>query len=279
MERPGATGRPRGGEGRARRRPPLRRSGHDLRRGDRRGAPARLAPGGLREGRRLRAGREGPSGGGRRRRGRRAGRAGAARRRPLDERPHRHDSPRRTVSQRRTIVVAASLLLLGNLASRVLGLVRELVIANFFGATVVTSAFQTASTVPTTFYDLVVGGAVSAALIPVLSGYAEADHPRELGRGVGTLLNGAAVLLGVLVVALLLLAAPLTVVLGVGVDRDFYATTVGFIRIVVPALFFLGLAGVAGAVCYARRWFTFPAVAIALYNLGLVATTMLFHTQ
>lgn len=183
------------------------------------------------------------------------------------------------MSNRRTILAAISLLLLGNLASRLLGLIREQVIAAFFGLSVAVSAFGTASRVPTMFYDLVIGGAVSAALVPVLSDYDVSEDHEELGRIVGTLLVGAAIVLAAIVILLTLAASPLTRILGVQPTAPEHAMTLQFVRIVIPALFFLGMAGVTGAVCYARRWFAFPAASIALYNGGLIATVLLFHNR
>ena len=67
---------------------------------------------------------------------------------------------------------SASLLSLGAVASRVLGLLREMVITVHFGASGLVSAFTVASSVPTMFYDFLIGGMLSAALVPVLSNYA-----------------------------------------------------------------------------------------------------------
>lgn len=78
--------------------------------------------------------------------------------------------------------------MLGNAASRVLGLGREAVVAGLFGVSASTSAFLTAATVPTMVYDLLVGGAISAALIPVLTDYADDAHAGEFGRAAGALL-------------------------------------------------------------------------------------------
>ncbi len=175
------------------------------------------------------------------------------------------------MTTRQSLLSAAGLILLGNLVSRVLGLVREQVIAALFGESVIASAFGTAATVPTIFYDLVVGGAVSAALVPVLSGYAASEEDDRLGEVVGTLLIGAAIVLGALVVVLTVAAIPLTAILGVTSERPIWSTTVGFVRIVTPALLFLGLSGIVGAVCYARQKFVYPAFAVALFNAGLVA--------
>ncbi|HEX5414380.1 MAG TPA: lipid II flippase MurJ, partial [Chloroflexota bacterium] len=119
------------------------------------------------------------------------------------------------------------------------------------------------------------GGAVSAALVPVLSDYCDLDDD-DLGRIVGTLLIGAAALLAILVAILVLLAQPLAVLLGVS-DPRVQPLTIQLIQTVVPALFFLGIAGVVGAVCYARRRFVYPAFSTALFNVGIISCAVLLH--
>lgn len=171
------------------------------------------------------------------------------------------------------IAGAAALITLGNLLSRLLGLVRESVIAGLFGKSVVTSAFTTAATVPTMLYDLVVGGAVSAALIPVFAGYAASEDPEadaDLGRAVGSV---AALVLGIAAAAsaILIVFAPLLVqVLGVGTADTAFALTVDLVRLVLPSVALLGLSSVLTALLYARQRFVYPAFAVACYNLGIV---------
>ena len=95
---------------------------------------------------------------------------------------------------------SAGILSIGNVASRVLGLMREMVIAAFFGQTGLVSAFTVASQVPTMLYDFLIGGMLSAALVPVLSQYAtqrDADGKRtELTRLVGALISLLGMTLG-----------------------------------------------------------------------------------
>ena len=67
------------------------------------------------------------------------------------------------------IAQAALLIAAGNITSRLLGLVRETVIAHLFGASGLVSAFRIAQTIPTILYDLLVGGMISSALVPVFS--------------------------------------------------------------------------------------------------------------
>ena len=75
------------------------------------------------------------------------------------------------------IARAATLIAAGNIASRVLGLGREIVIANLFGATGQVSAFEAAQRIPIMLYDLLVGGMVNAVLVPVFSEQAKLKFP------------------------------------------------------------------------------------------------------
>ena len=71
---------------------------------------------------------------------------------------------------------AAGMIAAGNVASRVLGLVRDTVKSNYFGASGAVSAFDMAAKVPMWIYDLLAGGMLSAALVPVFSEYARAER-------------------------------------------------------------------------------------------------------
>jgi putative peptidoglycan lipid II flippase len=183
-----------------------------------------------------------------------------------------------------SVARAAGLITLGNLSSRILGLVREGVIGYLFGPTVDTSAFRTAATVPTMLYDLVIGGAVSAALIPVFSEYAARDEARgklrdgrssELGRVAGTI-GLVAILVTVIAVVVLGVWAPtLVTLLGVDDTSGAREQAILLVRIVLPSVIFLGLSGVVTAILYARQSFAFPAFAIACYNGGIIVGGLL----
>src|SRR5215211_2325210 len=97
------------------------------------------------------------------------------------------------------IAGAAAIIFLGNVASRLLGLAREIVIAALFGNSGATSA-----------YDLLISGAISAALVPVFTDYARAGDARALARVVSVVLNLLLLALGA-VLLLLVLAAPAVV--------------------------------------------------------------------
>ena len=179
------------------------------------------------------------------------------------------------MSARRQIAAAALVIMVGNVASRLLGLVREQVMAWLFGATGATDAFVAASAVPTMVYDLLVGGAISAALVPVLVEAAQ-DEAR-LWRLVSAILNLAALALLGVAALLALLADPLIDVLGAGFAPEQHAAAVGMVRVMLAAVVLQGLAGVLMAVLYARQRFALPAFAPAVYNGGIILLALLLH--
>ncbi len=154
------------------------------------------------------------------------------------------------------------------MASRVLGLVRETVIAYLFGATGYVSVFRVAATIIQTLYDFLIGGMVSAALVPVFSDLVA--RRAELWRVASVVLNALALLLACAVLALELCAPQLVWLLGSGYAPELQAAAVDMLRLVLPAVFFLGLSGVITGLLYALKRFTYPAFTTAAYNAGII---------
>jgi putative peptidoglycan lipid II flippase len=174
---------------------------------------------------------------------------------------------------------SAGIIALGNVSSRALGLIREIVIAHFFGAQGAVSAFRLASRIPTMTYDLLVGGMLSAALVPVFSDYLATDRRDELWRAASVVFSLVAVALGS-IIALLELAAPTVARLqGEGLGPDLLIVMTHLIRLVGPAILFFGLSGVTTGLLYSLQRFTPPAFAAAAYNLGIVVAAPLLAGQ
>ena len=167
---------------------------------------------------------------------------------------------------------SAGLLALGNLASRLLGLLREILIAAIFGATGQVSAFRVAAQVPSLLYDFLVGGMLSAALVPVLSEYARQGRPALVQAG-SALLSVFVVLLAGVVLLLEVTAPHLAFLLAgglAGFDPELLALTTQLIRWLAPAVWVLSVAGVWVALLYALQRFALLSLATAVFNLGMV---------
>jgi len=198
----------------------------------------------------------------------------------IADEPHPHHAPEAQAAPKVGLAHSAALLSIGNIASRGLGLTREIVIARLFDARLV-GAFTIASQVPTLLYDLLIGGMLSAALVPVLSAYANQD-PREFRRLVRLLLTVCTCLFSLLTVGLLLAAPQITWLLAGGFaenDPELFRFTIQLIRWITPAIWLFSMAGLLTAVLYALQRFTWPAFATAIYNLGVVLAAPLLAKQ
>jgi putative peptidoglycan lipid II flippase len=170
---------------------------------------------------------------------------------------------------------AAVILMAGNLVGSTLGFARGAVIARVFGASVHTDAFFAASIVPQMFYDLTIGAAVSAALIPTFTEIWNRQGPRPLARNVGAVLGLAWIVLAVLIAVLIVLARPLMSLLLLGYQQHLRAgaldDAVPIARLLVVSLFFLGTSAVLLSTLYAVRHFQVSAFAASFYHLGIIA--------
>ena len=172
----------------------------------------------------------------------------------------------------RGIAQATGIIALGSISSRVLGLVREQIIAFFFGASGLVSAFGIAEIIPKMIYDMLIGGMLSAALVPVFSQVREQEGDDALWALFSRVASLVAVVLAALVLLLEAFAPQVAWLLGGGFDPELQAVLTRMIRIISPAALFFGLSGVVTGLLYARKRFTFPAFGAAVYNLGTIIT-------
>jgi putative peptidoglycan lipid II flippase len=172
---------------------------------------------------------------------------------------------------------AAGVIALGNVTSRILGLARETVKSHLFGATWRVDAFQVSAVVPTQLYELLIGGMISSALVPIFSEYA--DRREELGRLAGTLFTLAAVSFAVLVLLAEGLASLIAWLLGSGFDVQTQSLASDLLRITLPAVMFLSLSGLLTGLLYALKRFTYPAFTAAVFNATVVVAAVLFRTR
>ncbi len=183
------------------------------------------------------------------------------------------------VSQEETnagVARATGLLALGNIASRVLGLVREIVLTNLFGASSAVDAFKVAVLVPKSIYDLLIAGHVNGAIIPVLSEVVARQSRDELWRLVSVLLSMVTALLALLALVVEVAAPWIVAVFGGGFDRYTQALAVDLLRVTTPALIFMGLFSLLSGTLYALRVFSWPAFGTAVFNGVIVVMALAF---
>jgi putative peptidoglycan lipid II flippase len=179
----------------------------------------------------------------------------------------------------RGIARSASIIALGNIASRVLGLVRDRVKSHYFGATGAVSIYEMAVIVPVTVYDLLIGGMVSSALVPVFGEYLAREKRDDLWRLVGALFALLTLIMGLFVIVIQLAAPYIGAFMAAEYSPELQALFVRLLRVLVFGLFFLSLSAVLTGLLYALKRFTLPTFTAAIFNLGIVITALLFNQQ
>ncbi len=163
------------------------------------------------------------------------------------------------------------------LLSRILGFVRDTVVARGFGAGIATDAFFVAFKIPNLLRRLFAEGAFSQAFVPILAEYknrrGETDT-RLLVDHVSGLLALALAVVTLLGIA----AAPLIVYVsapGFAATPDKFALTVDLLRITFPYIFFISLVSLAGGILNTYSRFSVPALTPALLNLTFIGFALL----
>jgi putative peptidoglycan lipid II flippase len=170
---------------------------------------------------------------------------------------------------------SAGIIGLGSIASRVIGVAREVITSYYFGSSGALSAYIIASNVPFMLYDLLVGGMLSAALVPVFSTYAVRERRGELERIVSAVLTLIGVALAFVVILLEVFAVPVANILGDFEDPALQTVLANCLRLISPALILFGLWGGVTGLLYALKRFNYTALSAAVFNLGIVVAAPL----
>ena len=157
--------------------------------------------------------------------------------------------------------------------SRVLGFVRDAIIARVFGAGLYTDAFFVAFRIPNLLRRLFAEGAFSQAFVPVLAEYRTRRGDAETRVLVD---HVAGLLFAVLVIVTVLgvLAAPLIVWIsapGFHASADKFDVTVSLLRVTFPYILFISLTALAGGVLNTYSRFSVPAFTPTLLNVSFIA--------
>ena len=168
---------------------------------------------------------------------------------------------------------ASGILALGNVFSRVLGLAREILLTFLFGASGAVDAFQVAIIVPKAIYDLLIGGHINGAIVPVLSEIIARRGKDELWRVVSILFSLVTVLLALLVLLIEGFAPQIVTAVASGADEPTLRLATELLRLTAPALIFMGLFAVFSGTLFALRSFSLPAFAGVVFNGCIVLVT------
>jgi putative peptidoglycan lipid II flippase len=177
------------------------------------------------------------------------------------------------------VAKAAGIVGAATMVSRVFGVVRDMVIAAFFGASWMTDAFWVAFRIPNMLRRLLGEGSLTVSFVPVFTEYLQQktkEEALELADNAFTMLSvilAAVSVLGILLSPLIVgLIAP-----GFIARPDQFALAVFLNRLMFPYIFFIALVALCMGILNSFRHFTTPALSPVMLNIAMIASTLMLH--
>lgn len=164
------------------------------------------------------------------------------------------------------------------LLSRIVGLLRDIVIGYLFGAQGAADAFFVAFRIPNLLRRVTAEGALTAGFIPVFTDYLTHKGKDEALRVARIVLAFAILVLGALTLLGVVFAMPLTRLFAPGFfgDEEKFRLTVFLTRLMFPYIFFVSLVALAMGVLNSFRHFMAPALSPVLLNVMIISCAVLF---
>ncbi|OGL70451.1 murein biosynthesis integral membrane protein MurJ [Candidatus Uhrbacteria bacterium RIFCSPHIGHO2_02_FULL_47_44] len=176
-----------------------------------------------------------------------------------------------------TVIGAAVLVGLFSFLSRLVGLIRDRVLAGMFGAGNMLDIYYAAFKVPDFLFNLIVIGALSASFIPMFTRhYQQSAHHERAWKFTNNMLNLIGVGMVVLAVILFIFANHIAVFVAPGFDHLKQAQVASFTRVMLLSQIFLAISMVYGGVLQSMKRFFLYSLAPIFYNVGIIFGALFF---
>lgn len=179
-------------------------------------------------------------------------------------------------TQNKKLTGAAAIVMFSIVFSRLSGFLREVLVPSMIGANEVADAYNLAFKVTGLMYDLLVGGAISAALIPILSGYIAKKDEENGWKAVGTFINVVMVAMVFVCFAGVVFAPQIVALMAQNSKEVDMKLATELTRILFPSVAFLLMAGLSNGVLNAYQRFAAAAYGPTIYNLGSALSIFCF---
>jgi putative peptidoglycan lipid II flippase len=182
------------------------------------------------------------------------------------------------ITENKQIARAAGTVMAAFIFSNLIGLLRGIIITNAFGTSADVDAFNAASRVTELLFNLVAGGALASAFIPTFTGFL-VKGDREGAWRLASAVTNLVLLLLVIISGLAYIFAPQIVehglyLLAPGTVISQQQLTIDLLRIMLPSVVIFGLSGLVMGILNTHQVFLIPAIAPAMYSLGMIAGTL-----
>jgi putative peptidoglycan lipid II flippase len=176
------------------------------------------------------------------------------------------------MSTNKSIAKSAGIIGFATLVSRVLGFVRDIIFAAFFGTGIYAQAFVVAFRIPNLLRDLIGEGATNSAIVPVLVEELNHNGKESFWKLANILLNLMLAVLAVITIAGFLFTRPIVIAIAPGFLENAFKleVTVALTKAIFPYLIFIGLTAYGMGVLNSINHFTAPAYGTSLLNLSVI---------
>jgi putative peptidoglycan lipid II flippase len=174
-------------------------------------------------------------------------------------------------------IALSSLVVMGGFViSKVIGVVRQSIIARTFGASEQLDAYYAAFKLPDLLLTLIAGGAIATTFIPIFAGYLTRGDTRRAWRLASAVLNILLIAMGaVSLVAALLAPWLVRTLIAPGFDPELQALTADLLRIVLISSTIFVVSSLAMSILQAHKHFLLPALADFFYDVGIIGGAIL----
>jgi putative peptidoglycan lipid II flippase len=176
-------------------------------------------------------------------------------------------------SANRQIARAAGIITLAFLISNLLGLVRQILVADAFGTSAAMEAYNAANRISETLFNLVAGGALGSAFIPTFTSLLAKEKRQQAWRLASSITNLVLIVL-TLTAALAAIFAPQVVryilAPGFAADPAKEALTIYLTRLMLPSAVLFGISGLIMGILNSHQKFFIPALTPSMYQIGMI---------
>ena len=179
----------------------------------------------------------------------------------------------------RSLAVGAAILMAGYVGSRVLGLVRTMVISNQFGATRDYEAYLAAIRISDTMYQVLAGGAVASAFIPVFAAYLARNDMDRAWRLSSSLITIAAVIMTPISLLLMVFAPQVMALFTPGWDPESQQLAANLARILLFSPVIFAVSTFVSSVLNSFNRFFLASLAPMIYNISIILGAILLGSR
>src|SRR3989338_6606903 len=174
------------------------------------------------------------------------------------------------IINRKTFFKGSTILVVTTIISYILGLFRDRILAQTFGASHALDAYNAAFTIPDLLLNIFVAGALSAAFVPIFTDLETNGDTEKRSQFINSVLNGSLLVLLIAGVVGFILATLFARLLVPGFDLETQGSYISLLRILLLSPIIFAISNTLGSILVGKERFFWYGISAALYNTGII---------